>query len=103
MARPWLAMTTACRHSTGCATGAMMVNLIGLDGDDLRRRADRAAQGVADAVACQGKRRASSSNRVGSPYRSGRSRDWIKMKNPATPAVKREAEEDWAKRNGDER
>ena len=43
------------------------------------------------------------SNRVGSPYRSGRSRDWIKMKNPAAPAVKREAEEDWAKRNGDER
>jgi hypothetical protein len=29
------------------------------------------------------------------PYRSGRSRDWIKSKNPAAPAVKREAEEDW--------
>jgi hypothetical protein len=25
------------------------------------------------------------------------SRDWIKMKNPAAPAVKREAEEDWGK------
>jgi bifunctional non-homologous end joining protein LigD len=35
------------------------------------------------------------SKRLGSPYRSGRSRDWLKMKNPAAPAVKREAEEDW--------
>jgi ATP-dependent DNA ligase len=35
------------------------------------------------------------SKRLGSPYRSGRSRDWIKGKNPAAPAVKREAEEDW--------
>jgi hypothetical protein len=25
----------------------------------------------------------------------GRTRDWLKMKNPAAPAVKREAEEDW--------
>ena len=37
------------------------------------------------------------SKRLGSPYRSGRSRDWIKSKNPAAPAVKREAEEDWGK------
>jgi phage/plasmid-associated DNA primase len=29
-------------------------------------------------------------------YRSGRSPDWIKSKNPDAPAVKREAEEDWA-------
>jgi hypothetical protein len=35
------------------------------------------------------------SKRLGSPYRSGRSRDWLKMKNPAAPAVKREAEEQW--------
>jgi bifunctional non-homologous end joining protein LigD len=35
------------------------------------------------------------SKRLGSPYRSGRSPDWLKMKNPAAPAVKREAEEDW--------
>jgi hypothetical protein len=26
----------------------------------------------------------------------GRSPDWLKMKNPAAPAVKREAEEDWS-------
>ena len=36
------------------------------------------------------------SKRVGSSYRSGRSKDWIKVKNPAAPAVKREAEEDWS-------
>jgi bifunctional non-homologous end joining protein LigD len=32
-----------------------------------------------------------------STYRSGRSPDWLKCKNPAAPAVKREAEEDWAR------
>ena len=35
------------------------------------------------------------SKRKGSPYRSGRSPDWLKMKNPDAPAVKREAEEEW--------
>jgi bifunctional non-homologous end joining protein LigD len=35
------------------------------------------------------------SKRLGSPYISGRSRHWIKSKNPAAPAVKREAEENW--------
>jgi hypothetical protein len=37
------------------------------------------------------------SKRLGSPYVSGRSRNWVKSKNPAAPAVKREAEEDWGK------
>jgi ATP-dependent DNA ligase len=31
------------------------------------------------------------SKRLGSSYRSGRSPDWLKMKNPACAAVKREA------------
>jgi bifunctional non-homologous end joining protein LigD len=35
------------------------------------------------------------SKRRDSPYSSGRSRHWIKSKNPSAPAVKREAEEDW--------
>jgi ATP-dependent DNA ligase len=35
------------------------------------------------------------SKRLGSPYRSGRSDFWIKVKNPAAPAVKGEAEEKW--------
>jgi len=34
------------------------------------------------------------SKRVGSPYRSGRLEHWREIKNPAAPAVKREAEED---------
>ena len=34
---------------------------------------------------------------LGEAYRSGRSPDWLKMKNPDAPAVKREAEEDWDK------
>ena len=37
------------------------------------------------------------SKRLGSHYRSGRSPDWLKFKNPAAPAVKREAEEDWGR------
>ena len=32
-----------------------------------------------------------------SPYRSGRSPDWLKMKNPACEAVRREAEEEWGR------
>ena len=35
------------------------------------------------------------SKRLGSRYRSGRTRDWLKFKNPDAPAEKREAEEDW--------
>jgi ATP-dependent DNA ligase len=37
------------------------------------------------------------SKRLGSPYRSGRSKHWVKVKNPKAPAVKREAEEDWSR------
>jgi bifunctional non-homologous end joining protein LigD len=37
------------------------------------------------------------SKRKGSPYRSGRTPDWIKCKNPESAAVKREAEEDWGR------
>ena len=33
------------------------------------------------------------SKRLGSSYRSGRVDNWLKIKNPAAPAVKREA--DW--------
>ena len=35
------------------------------------------------------------SKRLGSTYRSGRSKRWVKVKNPAAPAVRREAEEEW--------
>jgi bifunctional non-homologous end joining protein LigD len=37
------------------------------------------------------------SKRLGSLYRSGRADCWVKVKNPAAPAVTREAEEDWSK------
>ena len=37
------------------------------------------------------------SKRKDSPYRSGRSPDWLKSKNPACEAVRREEEEDWGK------
>jgi bifunctional non-homologous end joining protein LigD len=40
------------------------------------------------------------SKRLGSTYRPGprKCTDWVKVKNPAAPAVRREAEEDWGKR-----
>jgi hypothetical protein len=37
------------------------------------------------------------SKRKDSAYRSGRSPNWLKMKNSDAPAVKREAEEDWGR------
>ena len=42
---------------------------------------------------------ASGPMRTISPYRSGRSPDWLKMKNADAPAVKREEEEEWGKKN----
>ena len=35
------------------------------------------------------------SKRLGYPYRSSRVNHWLKIKNSAAPAVKREADEDW--------
>ena len=40
------------------------------------------------------------SKRKDSAYRSGRSPDWLKMKNSDAPAMKREAEEDWGRGRG---
>jgi ATP-dependent DNA ligase len=37
------------------------------------------------------------SKRKDSAYRSGRSPDWLKMKNPSAAAVNREAEKDWGR------
>ena len=35
------------------------------------------------------------SKRIDAPYRSGPSRTWLKSKNPASEAVRREREEEW--------
>ena len=37
------------------------------------------------------------SKRLGSPYRSGRTEHWVKVKHPKAPAVRREGEEDWGR------
>jgi ATP-dependent DNA ligase len=39
--------------------------------------------------------RSALSKRLGSLYRSGRVKQWLKVKNPEAPAVRREAEEEW--------
>jgi bifunctional non-homologous end joining protein LigD len=93
-------------------------DLIELNGDDLRRDPLRVRKAtltsvVAKAVAgirvnehlesdgetvfrhaCKLGLKGIVSKRRDSPYRSGRSPDWLKMKNPACAAVRREAEED---------
>jgi bifunctional non-homologous end joining protein LigD len=35
------------------------------------------------------------SKRLSAPYRSGRSRDWLKVKNPDSPAMVRAREVEW--------
>src|SRR6266849_4570684 len=103
------------------ADGAFLYafDLIELNGDDLRREPlvvrkatlasvlARAASGLrlnehieADgptvfAHACRLGLEGIVSKRKASPYRSGRTADWIKSKNPDAPAVKREAEQEW--------
>jgi bifunctional non-homologous end joining protein LigD len=96
-------------------------DLIELDGDDMRREPfetrkatlasllKRATPGLrlnehieADgptvfAHACKMGLEGIVSKRKTSPYRSGRSGDWLKCKNPACEAVRREEEEDWGR------
>jgi bifunctional non-homologous end joining protein LigD len=101
-------------------------DLIELDGDDLRRdplavrkatlasmlrcaapglrfneHLDNGDGPLVFAHACKLRLEGIVSKRRDSPYNSGRSRHWIKSKNPNAPAVKREAEEDWSGRRGD--
>jgi hypothetical protein len=66
-------------------------------GRRLLRLAPETLQPCADASLCKMGLEGIVSKRPGSRYRSGRSPDWLKFKNPEAPAVKREAEEDWAK------
>jgi len=107
------------RHE--CDAVLVAFDLIELDGKDLRRsplehrknmlakliRAPRPGvvvnehyQGDGDIVfhhACKLGCEGIVSKRLGSPYRSGRSKYWVKIKNPNAPAAKREAEEDWGR------
>jgi bifunctional non-homologous end joining protein LigD len=66
-----------------CGPGLRLVEHLAHDGDVVYRHACK--------LGCEG----IVSKRLGSPYVSGRTRHWLKFKNPAAPAVKREAEEDW--------
>ncbi len=107
------------RQSSGAAV-LYAFDLLELDGEDLRREPIETrkstlksllrdkhagiafnAHFIADgaivyrqacALGCEG----IVSKRLGSPYRSGRADCWIKVKNPAAPAVTREAEEEWS-------
>jgi hypothetical protein len=69
------------RPSRACCVGAHLAH----DGESVFRHACK--MGLEGIV----------SKRLGSRYRSGRSKDWLKFKNPEAPAVRREAEEDWGK------
>ena len=106
------------RHYDDCVF-LYAFDLIELNGDDLRRDPlnvrkatlasvlARAAPGLSlnehmeedgapvFAHACKLGLEGIVSKRKDSRYRSGRSPDWIKSKNPSAPAVRREAEEEW--------
>ena len=66
-------------------------------GRRLLRLAPETLQPCADASLCKMGLEGIVSKRPGSRYRSGRSPDWLKFKNPEAPAVRREAEEDWGR------
>ena len=75
-------------HSPSCCVGSRAASVYPItsrpDGPAVFRHA--CALGVEGIV----------SKRKGSPYRSGRTLDWIKVKNPQSPAAKRDAEGlDW--------
>jgi ATP-dependent DNA ligase len=117
-----LALFELVRHwRNGESAFLIAFDVIELDGDDLRRNPlivrkttlgsllSRAALGLrlnehleADGPdvfhhACKLGLEGIVSKRKDSRYRSGRSPDWIKSKNPDAPAVKREAEEEWGR------
>ncbi|HTE76469.1 MAG TPA: hypothetical protein VK653_06975 [Xanthobacteraceae bacterium] len=107
------------RHGALASAVLCAFDLLELDGKDLRREAIEERKGLlaellngshlsivlnehfeedgaivyreACRLGCEG----IVSKRLGSPYRSGRSAHWVKVKNPKAPAVTGEAEEDW--------
>ncbi|MFY9840422.1 MAG: hypothetical protein WAK55_28950, partial [Xanthobacteraceae bacterium] len=105
------------RHGTIASAVHCAFDLLELDGRDLRgepieKRKELLAELLAGShvslvfnesfvedgvyrAACQLGCEGIVSKRAGSLYRSGRSKHWVKVKNPAAPAVKRQAEEDW--------
>jgi bifunctional non-homologous end joining protein LigD len=106
-------------HGALAAASLVAFDLIELDGEDYRRQPIEARKGAlakllksahsslvvnvhfdtdgatvfreACRLGCEG----IVSKRLGTPYLSGRTVHWLKVKNPKTPAAKREAEEDW--------
>jgi bifunctional non-homologous end joining protein LigD len=106
------------RHGTIASAVHCAFDLLELDGKDLRRepiekRKELLAELLAGSQlnlvfnecfeedgasvyreACQLGCEGIVSKRLGSRYRSGRSPDWMQVKNPEAPAVKREAEQD---------
>jgi len=72
-------------------------DLLELDGQDLCREPIEVRKATLASILRKSKMGLEGivSKRLGSRYRSGRSPDWLKFKNPEAPAVKREAEEDW--------
>jgi bifunctional non-homologous end joining protein LigD len=111
----------SCHHGANERVFLYAFDLIELNGDDLRRdplevrkatlasvlakaapgmRFNEHIEGDGPTVfahACKLGLEGIVSKRKGSTYRSGRSPDWLKMKNPSAAAATREAEEDWSK------
>jgi bifunctional non-homologous end joining protein LigD len=110
-----------CRHGAIASAVHCAFDLLELDGEDLRHEPiEKRKELLADLLdgshvslvfnecfeedgaivyreACKLGCEGIVSKRLGSRYRSGRSTHWLKIKNPAAPAVKREVEEDWGR------
>jgi bifunctional non-homologous end joining protein LigD len=66
-------------------------DLLELDGEDLRAKSGAAVFRHACRMGLEG----IVSKRLTAPYRSGRSSDWLKVKNPDSPAMVRAREAEW--------
>jgi ATP-dependent DNA ligase len=85
------------RHDPLTARKALLGNLLASPGPGLRLNEPVGDDGpVVFKHACKLGLEGIVSKRKDSHYLSGRSRHWIKSKNPNAPAVKREAEETWS-------
>jgi bifunctional non-homologous end joining protein LigD len=90
-------------HRSNAIAVLSAFDLLEVNGEDVRREPieDRKRllagllrfphDGIAVTLGCEG----IVSKRTGSPYRAGRTAHWLKIKSPASPAVKRETEEEW--------
>jgi bifunctional non-homologous end joining protein LigD len=96
-ARRWPAARTGSPASTASATDTTTRACSSMPSIRFNEHLDEHNGPLVFAHACKLGLEGIVSKRRNSPYRSGRSPDWIKSKNRSAPAMRREAEEDWGR------